>query len=357
MKKSLVLPVILATIASGCNDVDVVYPENLNQAPIPPGAVGVPDADNTSTPKTDPFVADLVTKALSRQYMMTGFSKINADHYPSTVSDGKVLDVYIDNGNLDSYLKIDPNQSGSLAEVTQGTMIVREVWTPELQMDKYTVMVKMERGYFPGGGDFFYAVFSMDGTVEQSGKLEGCGGCHAGRADDGFLFGVPSQYRGGQPNEQDADARLEALARAVVVNKSHLGTGFKKINSISYASALNSQQLIDVYVSAFGADNYNLVAPEKSDSNAQLPEETVIVREVKNLDGEFEKYTVMVKGPVGYFPNGGDFYYGVFDAEGNVINDAGGQAQSGALAVCGSCHLPRSGDGFLYGVPAEYKTK
>lgn len=58
-----------------------------------------------------------------------------------------------------------------------------------------TVMVKMEPGYDPDHGDWFYGVYDASGTVaSKQGKLTMCIGCHSQWADNDYLGGVPGLW-------------------------------------------------------------------------------------------------------------------------------------------------------------------
>ena len=59
-----------------------------------------------------------------------------------------------------------------------------------------TVMGKMEPGYDPDHGDWFYGVYDSTGTkARMQGKLESCLGCHEADEDQDFLSGIPEEYR------------------------------------------------------------------------------------------------------------------------------------------------------------------
>jgi hypothetical protein len=60
----------------------------------------------------------------------------------------------------------------------------------------------------------------------------------------------------------------------------------------------------------------------------------------------------MVKRATGFNPACGDWWFGVTDPQGNVLADASGVPQTGAIAECASCHIPRATDDFLFGVPS-----
>lgn len=72
-----------------------------------------------------------------------------------------------------------------------GSVIVKEKLltkngtAPEL----LTVMVKREKGYNPGNGDWEYQVFNGQGTKRQgAGKLENCQSCHAINKQTDYVF-------------------------------------------------------------------------------------------------------------------------------------------------------------------------
>jgi hypothetical protein len=76
------------------------------------------------------------------------------------------------------------------------------------------------------------------------------------------------------------------------------------------------------------------------------------VRQVLEPDGGVAKLTLMVKGPPGYNPDLGDWWFGETDPSGTPLtSDAG--VLMGRLSQCYSCHLTRNDDGYLFGVPSS----
>jgi hypothetical protein len=133
-------------------------------------------------------------------YRGAGFRRANGPLFPSTVAPGKWIDMWVSEAALDEMLAISPERAGSEVEVPTGTMIVREVYDGT-RLATITVMVKLEQGAFPLGGDFWYSVTDPDGTVRLDADglpIEGlrpdCGSCHLRRSHDGFLFGTPDGY-------------------------------------------------------------------------------------------------------------------------------------------------------------------
>lgn len=101
-------------------------------------------------------------------------------------------------GDLASFRRIHPEQTGSGVTVSPGTVIVREVLDERAQVAKLTVMAKGPPGFDPSLGDWWFAVTDPRGTplVEDGallvGRLQQCHDCHRDRTRDDFLFGVPA---------------------------------------------------------------------------------------------------------------------------------------------------------------------
>jgi len=130
---------------------------------------------------------------------------------------------------------------------------------------------------------------------------------------------------------------------------------FVRLNDAPYPTALGTGADINVYVSANGYVPYASITPEVSGSKVTVPEGMLIVREVLEPSGAIKTLTLMYKGPKGYNPELGDFWFGVTDATGKpVLNDAGAP-KIGRLSECYSCHIPRATDGYLFGVPADVR--
>lgn len=64
-------------------------------------------------------------------------------------------------------------------QLPYGSIIVKENYTPDKELDKLTVMAKVE-GYNPEHNDWFWAAYSKDGKVLVEGKPGGCISCHQG---------------------------------------------------------------------------------------------------------------------------------------------------------------------------------
>ncbi len=64
-----------------------------------------------------------------------------------------------------------------------GTIVVKENYTPDNELDAFTVMAKVE-GYDPENNDWFWAKYDKDGNVAVEGKFPMCISCHIGSNND-----------------------------------------------------------------------------------------------------------------------------------------------------------------------------
>jgi hypothetical protein len=132
------------------------------------------------------------------------------------------------------------------------------------------------------------------------------------------------------------------------------GSGFVQMNSVPYPSDLAKGSMVTCYVSKEAALSYAGVVPDLDGAvTGGFPVGGVIVREVADQTGKMQKLTVMVKREQGYFPEVGDFFFGVSDGEGVPMPDASGQMQWGKLTTCAGCHQGRAKANFLFGVSED----
>lgn len=97
----------------------------------------------------------------------------------------------------DKYITVYVNEVGKHAMLTQekpafpvGTVIVKEKRaTPGAAPELLTVMVKHEKGFNAGNGDWEYAVFNGNAArVQAQGKLARCQSCHQAQKDLDYTF-------------------------------------------------------------------------------------------------------------------------------------------------------------------------
>ncbi|WP_022661266.1 cytochrome P460 family protein [Paucidesulfovibrio longus] len=71
--------------------------------------------------------------------------------------------------------------------VPYGSIVVKENYDEAKTLKAITVMYKV-KGFNPEAGDWFWAKFAPDGTVQASGTPGGCIGCHSAVAGNDYIF-------------------------------------------------------------------------------------------------------------------------------------------------------------------------
>ncbi|MCB9744566.1 MAG: hypothetical protein H6741_17775 [Alphaproteobacteria bacterium] len=147
----------------------------------------------------------------------------------------------------------------------------------------------------------------------------------------------------------EAPASIDAVALMEQISASYTEGDYVRLNEEPVASVALAETYIDVWVSAEAADDYLTVSPGATGSRTELPVGTAIVREVRDAEWALVKRTILYRGDA---PNElGGWIFGVVDAEGFVTYNDAGEPQAGLLADCASCHLSRTEDGHLFGLP------
>jgi len=71
-----------------------------------------------------------------------------------------------------------------------GAFVIKENYTPEKKLAAITVMYRV-KDYNPDAGNWFWAKYRADGSVEKSGKVGGCISCHSAVLPNDWLFTGP----------------------------------------------------------------------------------------------------------------------------------------------------------------------
>ena len=76
---------------------------------------------------------------------------------------------------------------GKGTAMSDGSLIVKENYSPEKKLAALTVMYKI-KGYNPAAGDWFWAKYDPYGKVLESGKVSACIKCHGVRKDNDYIM-------------------------------------------------------------------------------------------------------------------------------------------------------------------------
>jgi len=149
------------------------------------------------------------------------------------------------------------------------------------------------------------------------------------------------------------DAAFDGEAVLAVIRGEQYQTSSSFVEcSVPYPSVAAVGSLITEWVSVDAVPAYEAIVPDGGAAGVVLPVGSILVRAILNDAGAVSKLTLMAKGPAGYNPALGDWWFGETDPSG-VPEIVDGGAMIGRLTGCYSCHIPQSGNDFVFGVPTE----
>ena len=126
-------------------------------------------------------VYDYITKTSPYQNwaLFPGKDKLYKGQHPH----GALLTSYVN----DVALKGINNRVGVLDD---GAIIIKENYMPDKNLGAVTVMYRVN-GYDPDAGDWFWAKYKANGSIEKEGKVAGCIGCHTAAIGNDWIFTGP----------------------------------------------------------------------------------------------------------------------------------------------------------------------
>jgi hypothetical protein len=143
------------------------------------GGEGTNDADGGKANGASMWEYVSKAKPYTKWDLFPGTTKM----YKGKEPHGAILTTYVTKGAKSAIEK----KKGSFAN---GAILVKENYKPDKTLAAITVMYKA-RGYNPEAGDWFWAKYKPDGTVEKEGKVAGCINCHADAKGNDWVFTGP----------------------------------------------------------------------------------------------------------------------------------------------------------------------
>jgi hypothetical protein len=162
---------------------------------------------------------------------------------------------------------------------------------------------------------------------------------------------LPDYLGSGTTTEAASQMDETAISASIANGAYRYSAQFTPLNRDPYLSTAAANTRINVWVTSSQFSAYSKIDPDKPGSGAKLSPGGMIVREVLTADGSVAKLTLMVKGPPGYNPALGDYWFGVTEPDGTPLEENGARL-TGKLNQCFGCHIPRANDDYLFGVPA-----
>ncbi len=179
-----------------------------------------------------------------------------------------------------------------------------------------------------------------------------CGEDHATESHADDTISVAPTGKGETSTPVVEDEMDDSLLLGFVSERRN--AGFERVNAAPYPSEVSSNK-INVFVSSFAVAEYLETRPELDSSEGMLPRGAFVVREIVDESGEVSKLTAIYRGPRGYNPESGDFWFAVADPDGNPATREDGTKMVGALQSCSGCHAGRAQADYLFGVPDDFR--
>jgi hypothetical protein len=150
-------------------------------------------------------------------------------------------------------------------------------------------------------------------------------------------------------NAPDPGSNWEASFDADIMVLAADYPSWPQVNRRADASAIGAYD-VNIYIHG-DAEQYALIHPGSTSPSQPMAAGTVIVREVLDATGNVAELTLMAKGPAGYDPTLGDWWFAHTDPRGQPLPDDTGGLQIGRMLFCHTCHIPRQDQDYLFGVP------
>jgi len=159
--------------------------------------------------------------------------------------------------------------------------------------------------------------------------------------------GTPADSSGSADESTGADPGFDA--DEVIAMAATYATTLEKISDQPFASQHGAADMVGVYVNSEAAALFRTLDPE-APVEVDLPEGTLIVKEHFDDAGAFSGFLLMYRGPEGYAPMTGDWFWAATNAGGDTLT----AGASGGVDFCISCHTPAPS--FVFGVAADNQT-
>ena len=269
---------------------------------------GMPSADGASLWN---YIA--VTKPYTKWALWPGMGKLYKGQEPH----GMLLTSYVSKDAKKVIKK-------KLGVFDPGAIIVKENYMPDKTLAAITVMYKVT-GYNPDVGDWFWAKYAPDGSVQAEGTPKGCINCHGAKSANDWVF--TSALRKGPPT--DGAALFKHITETSTYTRWPLWPGKDKF----YKGQEPHGMLLTTYVTK---DAEKVIKRKKG----IFKDGAIIVKENYKPDKTLAAITVMYKAGR-YNPDMGDWFWVKYGPDGAV--QAEGQPKG-----CINCHQDKKDNDWVF---------
>lgn len=174
----LALTLGLVTALAACGGGD-----RADDEPVPADEAAAPDSEAATQTMLPDTAAESMWRALQAADYQGSWElwPEKGELYPGAEPHGMLLTTYL-NGQALQALR------GNAGSMPVGAILVKENYMPDSTLAAVTVMMKRQRSYNPDHNGWFFMKRLADGTVEASGRAEGCQNCHMGQADNDYVM-------------------------------------------------------------------------------------------------------------------------------------------------------------------------
>ncbi len=141
---------------------------------------------------------------------------------------------------------------------------------------------------------------------------------------------------GDESSGAEPDVDEQAIAEQAIAFES-----LEKINETPLTSQHGLADTMNLWVDAAAAQDY---AGLSLGGTPSFDPQTIILKEQLDADGTLNSVAVMYKGPAGYAPDSGDWWFGLVNPDGSIR--LGGQPPS-----CVDCHASVANQDWAWGLP------
>jgi len=119
----------------------------------------------------------------------------------------------------------------------------------------------------------------------------------------------------------------------------------QRVNAMPELGTHGDAATINYFAAPENVQLFLTIDPERTDQNVGFIEGSMFLKEHFDDAGEVIGFTVMYKGPPGYNPEGGDWFWARVN-EGTV-------SHQGQVGFCVDCHVMVESTDYVYGVPLD----
>ena len=146
-------------------------------------------------------------------------------------------------------------------------------------------------------------------------------------------------------SSDDGVAEDAVDAEAILARAFDYASELQQVNATPEPGTHGDADTVNYFAAAENVQLFLTIDPERTDQNVGFIEGSMFVKEHFDPADEVIGFTVMYKGPPGYNPEGGDWFWARVNG-GEVTHE-------GQVGFCVDCHVMVESTDYVYGVPLD----